>query len=255
MRILHLLTYYRPWISGLTIYVERLARGLSAAGHDVTVLTSRYDPALPLREAMDGVHVVRVPVAARISKGVIMPAYGHTLRTLLSECDVAHLHLPQFDGAGIALNARLFRKPTLLTIHGDIRLPNLPTNRVVQRVIDTMNRIAGHNVDRVVSYTDDFAQHSTFLQRYQHKLSIVPPPIEMPVPDPVEIAAFKQRWNITTGPIIGCCAKAASVWVSRGRPARSWYCFGRSPPARSPLPAATRMRAARPSAGSDMGAP
>ena len=39
MRILHLLTYYRPHISGLTIYVERLSRGLAMAGHDVTVLT------------------------------------------------------------------------------------------------------------------------------------------------------------------------------------------------------------------------
>jgi hypothetical protein len=31
MRILHVLTYYRPHVSGLTIYVERLARSLAAA--------------------------------------------------------------------------------------------------------------------------------------------------------------------------------------------------------------------------------
>lgn len=210
MRILHLLTYYRPWISGLTIYVERLARGLAAAGHDVTVLTSRYDPALPLRETMDGVRVVRVPVALRISKGVVMPSYGATLRSLLPTCDVAHLHLPQFDGAGIALNARLRHTPTLLTIHGDIRLPESPANRIVQRVIDTMNRIAAHNVDRVVSYTDDFAQHSAFLQRYRRKLAIVPPPIEMPVPRQADVDAFKQKWNIGAGPIIGMVARLAT---------------------------------------------
>ena len=71
MRILHVLTYYRPHVSGLTIYVERLARGLAAAGQQVTVLTSQYDRALPRRELRDGVNVVRVPVLARISKGVL----------------------------------------------------------------------------------------------------------------------------------------------------------------------------------------
>ena len=47
MRILTALTYYRPHFSGLTIYAERLARALAARGHQVTVLTSRYDPDLP----------------------------------------------------------------------------------------------------------------------------------------------------------------------------------------------------------------
>jgi glycosyltransferase involved in cell wall biosynthesis len=212
MRILQLLTYYRPWISGLTIYVERLSRGLASAGHDVTVLTSHYDKQLPATETMDGVKVVRVPVAYRISKGVIMPGYGNTLRKLLPETDVAHLHLPQFDGAGIAINARLKRVPSLFTIHGDIRLPDLPANKVVQLVINTMNRIAGDNVDRVISYTDDFAKHSRFISRYARKLSIVPPPLEMPAATPADIEAFKREWNLEPGkgPVIGMVARLAT---------------------------------------------
>mgnify|MGYP001140588987 FL=1 len=50
MRILTVLTYYRPHYSGLTIYAERLARALVERGHQVTVLTSQYDPALPHHE-------------------------------------------------------------------------------------------------------------------------------------------------------------------------------------------------------------
>lgn len=46
MNVLVALTYYRPWISGLTIYAERLGRGLAARGHHVTVLTSQYDRSL-----------------------------------------------------------------------------------------------------------------------------------------------------------------------------------------------------------------
>ncbi len=73
MRILTVLTYYRPHTSGLTIYAERLARAFVKRGHQVTVMTSQYDKALPLAEEMDGVHVIRVPVALRVSKGVISP--------------------------------------------------------------------------------------------------------------------------------------------------------------------------------------
>ena len=39
MRVLVALTYYRPYTSGLTIYAERLAVGLAARGHHVTVLS------------------------------------------------------------------------------------------------------------------------------------------------------------------------------------------------------------------------
>jgi len=212
MRILHVLTYYRPHISGLTIYVERLARGLARAGHQVTVLTSQYDRSLARSEIVDGVTIVRVPVLARVSKGVIMPTFGLRLRRLLPHFDLVHLHLPQFDGAGIAINARLFGKPSLLTIHGDIRLPTTLFNRLVQPVIDVMNRIAGHHVDRVVSYTEDFARHSRYLSRYAHKLDVLPPPVEIEQPSCDDLDAFRSRWGVSEAqrPLIGMCARLAS---------------------------------------------
>ncbi|BCX03131.1 MAG: glycosyl transferase family 1 [Candidatus Roseilinea sp.] len=212
MRILHVLTYYRPHISGLTIYVERLSRGLARAGHQVTVLTSQYDRSLARSEIVDGVSIVRAPVLARISKGVIMPTFGVKLRRLLPQFDLVHLHLPQFDGAGIAINARLFGKPSLLTIHGDIRLPDTAFNHVVQPVIDLMNRIAGHNVDRVVSYTEDFARHSRYLLRYAHKLVVIPPPVEIELPGRADVEAFRQKWHVSNEqrPVIGMCARLAT---------------------------------------------
>ena len=39
MRILIVLTYYRPHTPGLTIYAERLANALARRGHQVTVMT------------------------------------------------------------------------------------------------------------------------------------------------------------------------------------------------------------------------
>ena len=103
MRILEVLTYYRPHVSGLTIYVERLSKALAEQGHEVTVLTSQFDRSLPRFENMHGVNVIRVPVAFRVSKGVIMPTFGHHATRLARWADVMHLHLPQFDAPGLAL--------------------------------------------------------------------------------------------------------------------------------------------------------
>ena len=134
MRILTVLTYYRPHTSGLTIYAERLARAFAKRGH-VTVMTTRYDNSLPLEEMMDGVRVIRVPVALRISKGVIAPTFGLVATKLVSQNDVVNLHLPQFDAPGVALRARLLGKPVVLTYHCDLFLPPGFFNRIVNLVV------------------------------------------------------------------------------------------------------------------------
>ena len=90
---------------------------LPPRGHQVTVLTSRFDPKLPREEMDEGVHIVRVPVLFRVSKGVIMPTIGLTANRLVRENDVIQLHLPQFDAAGIAFRGRVLKnQPSLLTI-------------------------------------------------------------------------------------------------------------------------------------------
>jgi glycosyltransferase involved in cell wall biosynthesis len=210
MRILHALTYFSPHISGLTIYVERLARGLVRAGHEVTVLTSHYDPALPLDEMVDGVRIVRVPVVARLSKGVIMPTVGQVASRLMKHHDLVHLHLPQFDGAGLALRARIAGRPVTLTYHCDIELPRGALNAIAQPIIHLANHIAARWTDTLVAYTDDYARHSPFLSRYLSKLKVIPPPVEIAEPSAADLAAFRAKWGLNGGPVIGMVARLAT---------------------------------------------
>ena len=211
IRVLIVLTYYRPHTSGLTIYAERLAKGLARRGHAVTVMTSRYDRALPLTEEQDGVRVIRVPVAFRVSKGVIMPTFGFIATRLVRSHDVVSLHLPQFDAAGVAARARLMGKPSTLTYHCDLKLPAGPFNGFVNRVVDVMNHLAGLLADRVVAYTDDFAVRSPFLSRFAHKTVVIPPPVELPPASPEEVEAFARRVKPDGGgPVIGMAARLAA---------------------------------------------
>jgi glycosyltransferase involved in cell wall biosynthesis len=210
MRILFVLTYYRPHVSGLTIYVERLARELARRGHSVTVLTSQYEPQLPRRETAEGVHIVRAPVLFRVSKGVIMPTFGLQATQLVRQHDVISLHLPQFDAAGVALRGRIMNKPTTLTYHCDLHLPAGPFNRLVNQVVHVMNHLAGRLSDAVVAYTQDFAEHSPFLTRFFHKVRVIPPPVEVPRTTPEAVQAFATRLNLDSHRVIGFVARLAT---------------------------------------------
>lgn len=209
MKLLIALTYYRPYTSGLTIYVERLARALSRRGHAVTVLTSQYDPSLPEHEDMDGVRVVRAPVLARVNKGVIMPNFGWLASALALQHDAMNLHLPQFDVPGLALRGRLLRQPVVLTYHCDVKLAPGLLNRVANTAVDLANNIGATLATKIVTYTQDYADHSPYLSRYRSKVHIIPPPVEIPEASQDEIDAFARRWNIQ-GPIIGMVARLAA---------------------------------------------
>jgi glycosyltransferase involved in cell wall biosynthesis len=209
MRLLTALTYYRPYVSGLTVYVERLAQAWARAGHPVTVLTSQYDPHLPQRELIAGVEIVRVPVAFRVSKGVIMPTIGREAERRIREADVVSLHLPQFDAAGIAVRARLQRKPVVLTYHCDLRLPPGLLSPPAMVAVDLANRLAAAAADAIVAYTDDFARNSRFLARRSRKLKVIPPPVEVVEPDPAALAEFRRNLD-GDGPTIGMAARLAT---------------------------------------------
>jgi glycosyltransferase involved in cell wall biosynthesis len=211
MKILEVLTYYRPHVSGLTIYVERLSKALARQGHEITVLTSRYEPDLPRREHLGGVRVERVPVAFRVSKGVIMPAFGYHATRWARWADVIQLHLPQFDAPGLALRGRLLGKPVVLTYHCDLLLPPGALNRVVNSVVLGMNRLAGNLADAVVTYTRDYAVHSPFLSRYlATKLHIIPPPVELDSCPPDVVAGFRARHDLESQKVIGISARLAT---------------------------------------------
>jgi glycosyltransferase involved in cell wall biosynthesis len=209
MRLLFALTYYRPYTSGLTIYVQRLATALARRGHTVTVLTSQYDPSLPQREMVDGVRIIRAPVLARVSKGVLMPTIGWLASALSLQHDAMSLHLPQFDASGLALRGRMLRQPVVLTYHCDLLLPPGLLNRAANSAVNMSNLAAGTLANAIVAYTQDYATHSPFLSRFAHKIRVIPPPVEVAPVAQEEIEAFRRRYTIR-GPVIGMAARLAA---------------------------------------------
>jgi glycosyltransferase involved in cell wall biosynthesis/SAM-dependent methyltransferase len=195
MRILFALTYYRPYISGVTICVQRLAESLAARGHQVSVLTSRYDDGLPASENMAGVEISRLPVRFWISKGALMKGYVSAAGEMIRRHDVVVMNLPNTPIEALALPrlARAAARPIVALYQCDVVLPPGAFNRVVQAGVGICNRLAARRVDRVATHTDDYARHSRLLRDFPGKVEVTPPPIDVPLVDPLRARDLRLR--------------------------------------------------------------
>lgn len=210
MKILTVLTYYRPHTSGLTIYAERIARAFAARGHQVTVLTSQYEKDLPREEWADGVKIIRSPVLTRLNKGVIMPFIGLQATREVLRHQAILLHLPQFDAAGISLRGRLLKIPTVIAYHSDLILPPGAFNRFVNWVVDVANRLTATFAHRITAYTEDIAQHSPYLSSYPHKVRVITPPVQLDEPTLEARELFRLKHNPERRKVIGMATRFAS---------------------------------------------
>ena len=211
MRILIALTYYRPHYSGLTIHAEREARALVQRGHQVTVLTSRFDQNLPAHEMRDGVEIVRPFVLTHVSKGVLMPSMPFWAWKLARRADVVHLHAPQLDAALIAFIARLQGKPVVLTYHCDLHLPRGFVHSSANLVSNLANHITARLSNVIVHNTRDYAEYSPFLRHYLDKVRPILPPVEVMPITTADRSAFREKYRLQdTQRIIGMAARLAT---------------------------------------------
>jgi glycosyltransferase involved in cell wall biosynthesis len=209
MRILTVLTYYRPHWTGLTAHAVRVAEGLAARGHDVTVLTIKYHPELARDEMINGVRVVRLQPISQFSRGMITPAFPWAAWQLFSECNVVQIHSPLPEALMVALMCKLQRRPFLMTHHGDLVLPGGVFNRILQRIGDSILTNTGRMADKVTSYSQDYADHSIMLQKLKSKLEYVYPPVEIPIPNLTDSNRWKDDLGLSDKSIIGIAGR----WV------------------------------------------
>jgi glycosyltransferase involved in cell wall biosynthesis/SAM-dependent methyltransferase len=209
MKILTVLTYYHPHWTGLTAHAVRVAEGLAARGHEVTVLAARHDPDLPRDEIINGVRVVRLQPLFRYSRGMFTPAYPWAVGSLILKHEVIQVHSPLPEAPIVAGIAQLLGRPLLMTHHGDLVMPAGPFNRFLEWVGFRLLRLAGNLADAVTSYSRDYAQHSRLLIPLRHKLSYVYPPVELVAPDPVAAGLWKRELGLEDKVLLGFAGR----WV------------------------------------------
>lgn len=199
MRLLFALTYYRPHISGLTIHVQRVAEGLAARGHEVTVLTSRYDASLPLLETREGVRIRRVRVLWRVGKGVLSPGLASALAEEIPKHDVVTLSMPATPDAvflGTTL-ARRHGRPILVIWACDMQFGSGMAERWLERLCIRSFGRACEAAARILTLSDDYARFSPMLAPRLDKVTALPPPIRIAAPTPEAIRRLRERFGIS----------------------------------------------------------
>jgi glycosyltransferase involved in cell wall biosynthesis len=171
--VLLALNYYAPYVSGLTNVARDVAVGLAARGRRVRVLTSRHDRELPPTEVLDGVRVDRVPVVARLGKGVISPSFVPRLVRASRDARMTNLHLPMLEAGAMAVRVH---SPLVVTYHCDVSLPPGLPNRVQSAAVDLSSRAALRRADRVVVTSQDYAEHSRVWPAMAGRTTVIPPP-------------------------------------------------------------------------------
>ncbi|MCA9859031.1 MAG: glycosyltransferase family 4 protein, partial [Thermomicrobiales bacterium] len=188
----------------------RLAVKLVERGHQVTVLAAQHDPTLPVEEVIDGATVVRVPAPVSVGKAPLMPRFADTAYRLAKNHDIVHLHLPQLEASLAAGAGKKAGKPVMFTYHCDLQLPAGLINRAFDAGVYAANYTTGTLSNGIVAYTQDYADHSPLLRQFREKITVIKPPVIQDPPTAEEIAAFKERFGLGNGPVLGFASRLAT---------------------------------------------
>lgn len=180
MKIIFTLTYYFPYISGLTIHVQRLAGKFASLGHKIEILTSQYQKDLSRFELRKKVSIVRVPYLFKLSKGFFMPMYIFYALLSVKKNDVVVVNLPQFEGFINAVIARLLNKRLYCIYHCEINLTKNVINFLAENMLHISSIITLLCSHKIITYTEDFAKHSKLLPYFYQKVVVLYPPISIP---------------------------------------------------------------------------
>ena len=203
MKILTTLTYYHPHWTGLTAYAKRLAEGLAARGHQVTVVTSQFREDLPSEDEHAGVRILRLPTSFRLSRGQVMPSYCPVMRRLIREHDVVHTHTPMLETWLVGALAHWAGRKMLMTHHGDLVMPGGLWNQVVQRSVGFLLDRGAAVADAVTTHSQDYANHSAYLRPHLAKVEAIYPPVEIPRPNRDGARAWRQELGLDGGRLVG----------------------------------------------------
>ncbi len=173
------LSYYSPYVSGVTEVARVLAEGLVERGWRVLVVATQHDRTLPLRETIAGVDVVRTTVAFGLGKGVVSPAFIPTLVAAARRARVLHLHLPLLEAGPVA---RAVGARTISTYHCDVDLPPGALNRLQTAGLDWSHARALRASGRVSVSSMDYARSSRLWPHMADQAFVLPPPCETPPP-------------------------------------------------------------------------
>lgn len=195
-KILCVLNYYYPYVSGVSEYARVLCERLAEDGYDVTVLTSNHAK-LPTQETINGVKIVRASVLLKISKGTVSPQFLVWARKMAKEADVVWLHLPMLESGIIA--SMVDKRKLISFYHCDVNLPKGLLNNFIVKVMDISHSLCLKRCKHILVTSVDYGKHSRIGRKYTEKL--------VEAGGPIKEYPFEKHKKTDERKVIGFCGR------------------------------------------------
>jgi len=176
VRIVQVTPFFHPHAGGVESHVRGIVRELAREGHDVTVVTSRFDRSLPIEEQTEGYRVLRTRTWGVLLDTPLDVGTRRTVRSLSP--DVFHLHYPPPLTSYFATRDMVRRTvPVCLTYHCDLYLPGIAgrlLSGLYQRVFlpSTLDR-----TDGIIVHTKSYGGTSAMLRG--RALNVIPSAVDL----------------------------------------------------------------------------
>jgi glycosyltransferase involved in cell wall biosynthesis len=171
-KILIVLNYFYPYISGVSEYARALAESLSKS-NDVRILTGLHAPELKQVERINGYCIYRAKILFRLDKGYISSEFIRLFMHLSKRSDVVNLHLPMLESGLLSL---LTVKPIIATYHCDMALVGSIFNKLAVLSTRASMHIALVRAKSIVVLSKDYSTSSSVLKNYLPKVIAISPP-------------------------------------------------------------------------------
>lgn len=201
MRIVQVAPFFYPHAGGVESYVRTLAREFARSGHEVSVVTSRYDRRLPVEEMLDGFRIVRSRSLGVLFNTPIDVGTGRTVRGL--SADVVHLHYPPPLTAYFATQALLDAPtPVCMTYHCDLFLAGAAGRALAAMYERAFLPPTLARVDRIVVHTQSYGTTSAMLRG--RPLTIIPSVVDLDRFRPgLDASAERARLDLVGKRVVG----------------------------------------------------
>lgn len=177
MNILVFSPYFSPYMSGMTVYMQRLL-SYFAKKNAITVLTFPHSSSLKEIEHTVCGRILRMPYWFKLSKGYISP---QSLIIFLRELISTHLviiNLPNAEALPLICIARLLNKKVICIFHCQVFLGKEFNAKIISLFLNTSVFFQLLLSNRIVAYTEDYISSLWITRFFKKKIKTVLPPIE-----------------------------------------------------------------------------
>jgi len=194
MKVAIVAPHFHPRAGGVETYTLNIATRLVTLGWQVVIVTTGETQSGE-RHSVAGMPVYRLPIAVTVSNTPVGFRWRHRLARIFDDerPDVINAHTPVPYLADMAQRAS-GPIPFVLTYHNDLAKEALLAKVAVETLQHTLIDRTLRRANRIIATSDYYVRESRYLRRYESKISVVPPGVDLATFNPdVQVPADLAR--------------------------------------------------------------